>query len=636
MLLFSSSNFNDHEVDYLSFSEDFKIDVKNEKIKIILGPNGMGKSSIYRNIQSRFPNYSYIDYNEVENAMLKNKDTLIIASRIATIESKNKEIQSIFDNANIKKTMADSFELSSKAKCEKISANLNEYRNDSYKAFKKFDINKLNVLFELDDSLKDFVIKYGRKLIEQTIAEASIEEIKDDYKKKYLEMVDKCLTEDEYICPVCGSECEEPIKQIINRKISEITESTNEIVKDYIANNREASPNTVLEKINQLKNTIIQKEISIDNLEDYIICGGDEEKAKYIIENKNRVEQLKNEIDSLENDRLEFYNNIRSIEDRIRGVFESQLEIPHDNIIFDDEQKILKVKLDRNISQYSTGEVNLITFIVTLLEFINSDRDTLVIDDPLSSYDIPNQYKIMYEITNVNSNKTCNILVLTHNIDCINIAHSQHKGAYEIMLMDEVNGKLYLNSIDRLGDNGFNIEYIVNNLVGRENYNYTEYIKYLFEKDCWDEDDPKHQLFHYDALYTLPNSTCNNAELSELIDNLNENDIENMNSIINSANKILYLAALRIWIEKQFYDNTNDAVGLRGQKCLGNKIRFMLDENHWNGQAQIKKDFLMSKKVMLNQNDHAKGQKEPFYYALSISTDDIIKEIIQIKNHFQH
>ena len=181
-----------------------------------------------------------------------------------------------------------------------------------------------------------------------------------------------------------------------------------------------------------------------------------------------------------------------------------------------------------------------------------------------------------------------------------------------------------------------NIEYIVNNLVNRGNYNYTEYIKYLFEKDDWKEDDPRHQLFHYDAPYTLPNSTCNNTELLELIDNLNEDDIENMDSIVNSANKILYLAALRIWIEKQFYDNTNDAVGLRGQKCLGNKIRFMIDENHWNGQAQIKKDFLMSKKVMLNQNDHAKGQKEPFYYALSISTDDIIKEIIQIKNHFQH
>ena len=37
---------------------------------------------------------------------------------------------------------------------------------------------------------------------------------------------------------------------------------------------------------------------------------------------------------------------------------------------------------------------------------------------------------------------------------------------------------------------------------------------------------------------------------------------------------------------------------------------------------------------MLNQNDHFKSQKEPFYFALSLSTEEIIKEIIDIKEHF--
>ncbi len=62
----------------------------------------------------------------------------------------------------------------------------------------------------------------------------------------------------------------------------------------------------------------------------------------------------------------------------------------------------------------------------------------------------------------------------------------------------------------------------------------------------------------------------------------------------------------------------------------------MLDNNHWTGKAQIKKDFLMSKKVMLNQNEHAESQKEPFYYALSISTDDILNDILEIKKHFSN
>ena len=49
--MFDSSNFNDEDVKYLSFSDDFNISLTN-KIKIILGPNGIGKTSIYKNIKS--------------------------------------------------------------------------------------------------------------------------------------------------------------------------------------------------------------------------------------------------------------------------------------------------------------------------------------------------------------------------------------------------------------------------------------------------------------------------------------------------------------------------------------------------------------------------------------------------------
>ena len=637
MLLFDKSNFNEVDVNYLSFDNDFKIEINKDKIKTILGPNGIGKSSIYRNIQLRHPEYSYIDYNKVEEAMLKNKDNLVIASKVATIEAKEKEMQSIIDTINLKSIFKD-FDLGSKQKCEKISQNLNNYRNDFDKAINKFSGNKLEPLFELDDDLKGFIVKYGKTLINQTIEEAKIEEIKDSYKKKCLEIIDKYLNDDEYVCPVCGSECDEPIKDIIKRSISKINETTNNIVKDYISNNPQVSPTNVLEKVNKLKYTITQNAIDIEILEDYIICGGNKEKAEFIIKNKEKINDLKSEISTLQIEKMRFYTNIKSIETRIREIFERQLGIPTDNIIFDDTNKELRITLSRDITKYSTGEINLITFIVTMLEFISSDRDTVIIDDPLSSYDIPNQYRIMYEITKANYGKDCYVLILTHNIDCINIAHSQYSNSYDIELMDKINGSLYLNTLDELGDKGFNIEYITSNLTNRTDYNYTEYICLLSEKDSWLKNDPRHQLFHFDSPYSIPNSTCNNTELVNIIDTFDDEttNIANIDSVVNSSNKILYLAALRVWIEKQFYDNTDDKNGLIKQNFLGDKIKFMLDNNHWTGKAQIKKDFLMSKKVMLNQNEHAESQKEPFYYALSISTDDILNDIVEIKKHFSN
>ncbi len=633
MILFDKNNFGDVEVNYLSFDKNFAIEVSKDKIKTILGPNGLGKSSIYRDIQGRHPEFCYIDYNKVQESMLKNKDVLTIASKISSIDNKEKEKQSIVDKINLKESFK-SFDLGSKPKCEKISQNLNNYRNSIDKAIEKFSGDKLDALFKLDDDLKVFTIKYGKSLIEQTIEETKIEEIKDSYRKKYLEMIDNCLNDNEFICPICGNECNESIKNVIKKAISKINESTNYIVTDYISNNPGTSPKIVLEKVNNLKRTFADNKIEIGTLEDYIICGGNKEKADYILNNKEKFTKLNNDITSLEQEKDKFYANIKSIETRIREIFERQLGISSGAIVFDDIKRELKITLKRDITKYSTGEINLITFIVTLLEFINSDCDTIIIDDPLSSYDIPNQYKIMYEITKTNCNSDCYILILTHSIDCVNIAHSQYNRAYDIELMDKINNILYLNSLNGLRDSGFNIKFITDNLKNRTNYNYSEYINLLSEKDRWSKNDPKHKLFHYDSAYSIPNSVCNNDELVAIIDGLNISNIVNFDSIINSSNKILYVAALRVWIEKQFYDNTNDINGLNMQKYLGDKIKFMLDDNHWIGQKKIEKEFLMSKKVMLNQNDHTESQKEPFYYVLSISTDDILSDILEIKNHF--
>ena len=56
-VVFDSSNFS--EINYMNFDADFKIKIK-DKIKIILGPNGTGKTSIYLNIKERHQDYSYI------------------------------------------------------------------------------------------------------------------------------------------------------------------------------------------------------------------------------------------------------------------------------------------------------------------------------------------------------------------------------------------------------------------------------------------------------------------------------------------------------------------------------------------------------------------------------------------------
>ena len=87
-LLFDSNNF--YEINYMNFDVDFKITIA-DKIKIILGPNGTGKTSIYSNIKSRHQDYSYIDYNDVEQSVIASKNKLIIGASVLKLNEKYDE-----------------------------------------------------------------------------------------------------------------------------------------------------------------------------------------------------------------------------------------------------------------------------------------------------------------------------------------------------------------------------------------------------------------------------------------------------------------------------------------------------------------------------------------------------------------
>ena len=109
----------------------------------------------------------------------------------------------------------------------------------------------------------------------------------------------------------------------------------------------------------------------------------------------------------------------------------------------------------------------------------------------------------------------------------------------------------------------------------------------------------------------------------------------------NTFNKIIYMCAIRVWIEKKFYEVIKEDEEILRKitgKQFSEKVNVLLPKNSdsllINQYPNMTRTFLMSKKVMLNQQVHSKSQKMPFYYSLNLTFDDITKEIIDIKNHF--
>lgn len=627
--IFDSHNFG--EIDYLNFDSDFEIKV-GDKIKIILGPNGTGKSSLYKNIKQRYHDYAFIDYEDVEESVIGKKDNIVIGASIVELTKKVSDKQSLLDSIDIKGNLK-SVGITSAKTAKVISNNLDAIRNKAENAIQQFNDEKLACIFQMSVDNQEFFRTNAKKFIEAEEIRTQIEELKDNYRKKFLEEINNFLESTDYLCPVCGHVSDEPIKAIINRKLSEIVEIEDEIVKNYQDSHSDLKPEEILENVNSIKDIIIENNITIENVENYCLCGGNSDKARLIMESKQILMDINTRIGELEVEKEQFYNNLKLHKENVISTFKLQFSVEETDISFDDTEKIIKIKLPRNVDTYSTGEINLMTFIICILEFVSSDKTILVIDDPLSSYDIPNQYRIIYEIASAKKTDK-SILIFTHNVDTINIANSQYNGAFEYEVIEKRKNTLFINPIDfTTSANVLTFDELMKNID--PGYLHFNYLKLLSDKDSWSENADEHLIFHYDGSFskTIDGICYTNDYLVDLIDNFNVDTFQNESYLNNTANKIIYNAAIRAWIEKQFWDNLNGDTGLVG-KQFGDKVKYVFNGNRWNGSPNITKEYLMSKKVMLNQQVHSKSQKMPFYYSLNLTFDDISKEILDIKGHF--
>ena len=395
--------------------------------------------------------------------------------------------------SNLKK-----FNITNKATSDKISNKLDSFRKNPKEAIKKFSGNNIESIFNMNEDYRDFFKSNAKQLMEVKELKTDIETIKDNYKRHFLEEIDRFLEDNEYTCPVCGHESKQTIKSIIEKKLSNIKEIEEEVVKSYQQLHPDLKANEILKNIKELQKIVIDYNITIEDLEDYLLCGGGKEKARLILESKEKIKSIDKAIGELEERKDIFYQNLKKYKETLSSTFQLQFDVLPENITFDNINKLIQIKLPRKIEEYSTGEINLMTFVICILEFISSDKVNLIIDDPLSSYDLPNQYRIMYEIVAAKTDSK-NILIFTHNIDTINIANSQYSGIFEYEILDKVNHKLYLNKINvNSSQNILSIKELLTHIPST--YPHTKYIELLLKKETWDKLNPdeyeNHLIFH--------------------------------------------------------------------------------------------------------------------------------------------
>lgn len=635
MKVFSQTDFEKDGVNYLSFDDNFEFDDSN---KIIFGFNGIGKTSIYNYLKkTQTDNYQFLDYED--------KPKFTGSGKKISISIDLSELNLLYsqrDDINQKLSLKECFKpkIKKNADAQSINVDFGNYYSGK-KIFSIVDIDEQKYKKIISCVKADEILELIKNMDEIIKINDVYSEIKDYTEKYLLDVFDKLeanLDKSVTKCPVCGTENVDVFGYINSKRKELLSLSTNLFGKfSYVTSKNK---NEQVQALNELIE--ISKDVNVETLISICLSNCDYENYKNILKLSNHLEEIKKKIETMEVQRDTFYKAMSENQHFVKEQFEQIYKGA--KITFDDKNKEIKIDLPRDFNTYSTGELNELCLVIKLLSFKGSSKHLLIIDDPLSSYDFVNQYRIIFRIVEATKNNK-KIIVFTHNIETINIINTQYSNKFKYYYMEKYNSKLILEQI-KLENNS-------NSVLSLENIkNKNEYIDLLIYRENCEEglSFSGHKVFHYESSFTFNSCKPNEQKFNGLnndyfLDLIEKTSVVYKNSFEeNTITKILYICAIRVWIEYRIREFIMTLNELQKDKVLDlfNSKNTTLDklkvvqtmEEFKNMFPNYLRESFMMKKVMLNQSSHYKSQIIPFNFAMNISLDDLIREIDEIKNMF--
>ena len=600
------------------------------KSKVIFGYNGIGKSTLFKCIkESNNTNIEYIDYVSDGKDILP-KDNLVISTNINSIIDIDKKLSSLDLLLNASEQMKTMSGITSKAQAKGILKKLEEIRDaktiDSLESSKS-EISDITKEFGVVNS-KVFFKVWGATAKAST-AKLELQNAKGKQLFNALSSINNLVSSDDKICPVCDTE-KENLKVIIEEKMKRLSSSKSELC-EMLADNfipiKEETVESYIGLYDKLKN-------NNGLLTAFALCGGSEEsyeKMANAIEDKKTLIKDKNDLLA---EAKEHYLNVKKKETQLKHDLLRYFKIEETNVQFDDEKFLISIAFPRKIETYSTGEINLIIFLYRIYSFLGSDKTTLVLDDPVSSLDLLNHYKIAYELVKTAVDKT--IIILTHSAEFLNTINSQYPSKFDFLYLEECSSRIRIQPIEvSAGSKDPNI-------ISLERLTEDSFVKALKEREMTGSSE-NIDVFHYTIeekfLFNDPEEISNH-KLIKMIDDFSAFSFSDFYK--NTTLKIEYICALRVWIEYRLFKlitdkNKDKQASFLKERDLNGKINiiFPRDESNPFSITKFSRDDLMSKKVMLNQGSHYFSQVMPMAYSINISFDQLSEEIVEFRRLFK-
>lgn len=626
-----------NQIPYITIQEN--VEINTDENSVIFGSNGIGKTTIYKQLKEQYPGFDYLDYDEAKNLLSKKQKYIEISLGTEKIEQLSIRKEELNNSLSVKNRLKDK-KTNDKITTQKSAREVSTILSD---LIKKDRLENLKITREDCNGIEKasayipFILKNQDKLIDIADITEDLKIVDKNYLKNVLKTINEHLSPSDDTCPVCGSRVLN-LKERVQEKVKMLSEIKNEQLKlfisEYDKNNRN-NKSTVQRDFDLVID--VAKKYDEEILVEYYILDGNAEEISIINDFLKESHKVEKEYEDCLAKQKELFNSLKNQQhlytDHLKRYFKA-------DVTFDDQKKTVKISFDRSVEEHSTGELDLILFITKIFGYLGNDKDCLFIDDPISSYDLVNQYNIVFQLCKLIENKGKHVVVFTHNPNVVNIVNSQKNNAYKYFFFDLVKGKVIINAL--VPNVGKNPNILNLDILADEKDENGKYISLMLDRKDNDPNDGKSSVLHYDSdtkIVALGKSYgkyegCSNQFFIDYIEKnvyskeLAQNDFEHL-----CKSKIIALTAIRIWIEYKLCSSTslclNHTFGEKVTTYFSNEDKFTIQ------YPDLTREMLMSKKVMLNQNCHKHSQIQPFYYALSLKSDDIVSEIEEIKSAFR-
>lgn len=297
-------------IEYLDFR---KFDLDLTKSNIVWAPNGVGKTSIYKHLQTKLGNQAtFVDCEDYKNGILKARKTITIGADIAPLQEAKEKRAGLIGKFDLPGSLKQ-YGLSTAAKIGEAIPSRKNCKKEEISLIENYNPDTAKEFFSAvhpEDTA--FYVANASAIKKATSLADEIGEIKNGVIQEAMARLDSVLDGRDNSCPICGTKID-GIKEHIRKRKDSLSSTKSTLLTEYQRKHPGISLEQAVKRVDSLiEASRDESKTSDDHVLAAILSRGNESRADELDAIAKETKRIGGEIKKLEAKRDSFFGALEN------------------------------------------------------------------------------------------------------------------------------------------------------------------------------------------------------------------------------------------------------------------------------------------------------------------------------------